>query len=122
MILYINTIKEGAKYIELIIYKGEKILAKFKIKAERRQSEKLLSSIDKILKNNNIKIDNINKIVVANKGEGFTSLRIGVATANALAFALGINIEGESGKVLNRKGLKIIKPKYVKEPNITYNN
>jgi tRNA A37 threonylcarbamoyladenosine modification protein TsaB len=42
---------------------------------------------------------------VADEGGSFTSLRIGVITANALAYALKIPVIGESGRALTKKKL-----------------
>ena len=83
-------------------------------------------------------------IIVVQGPGGFTSLRIGIATANAMAWALQIPIIGvesnikslvisdkeirESDEKLIKSGLKKIKkikkfrqvlPKYGREPNIT---
>ena len=61
------------------------------------------------------------KIKVENYGGSFTSLRIGVITANALAYALKIPVEANSK--INHKNKKfglysIVEPVYDREPNI----
>ncbi|MFH0973018.1 MAG: hypothetical protein V1768_03475 [Patescibacteria group bacterium] len=66
------------------------------------QAEKLLPAIDKLLKKNKIKLSDIKKIQVENQGGSFTALRIGVVTANALGYALGIPVEGTQ-KLENRQ-------------------
>lgn len=95
MILYINTTQ--GHNIEIAIKKGDKILAKNKFSAKYRQAERLLLGIQKIIEKNKLKLKDIKKIQVANKGDektSFTALRIGVVTANTLGYALGVPVIG----------------------------
>lgn len=69
-------------------------------------SESLLPEIRKFLRVNKIALKQINKISVNQGPGGFSSTRTGVATANALAYALGLK-------------QKPVLPKYDKAPNIT---
>lgn len=104
MELYINT---GSKSLIILELKqNKKIIARKEIAAPHRQSEKLLLNIDKILKDNKQKLSDLKDILVETRGEGFTSLRIGVVTANALAYAL-------------KDKFKIARPEYSNLPNIT---
>jgi tRNA threonylcarbamoyl adenosine modification protein YeaZ len=60
----------------------------------QNQSTDLLPLIDKFLKNNQIKLNDLTGILV-NLGPGsFTGVRIGVTTANALAWSLNIPVFG----------------------------
>jgi tRNA threonylcarbamoyladenosine biosynthesis protein TsaB len=86
--------------------------------AARSQGERLLPAIDDLLKRSKSKIQDIEGVQVANDGGSFTSLRIGVATANALAFALGVPVVDRSGDSLVKDGLAIVQPKYGREPDI----
>lgn len=122
MILYINTTLNDQ--VKISLQEGGKIVASKIFKARYRQAEKLLLEIDKLLKSKKISLDKIGKIKVANSGGSFTSLRIGVVTANALAYALGIPVEAEEGKVKTVKvgrgrKINIALPHYDREPNIT---
>lgn len=123
MILYINTTQ--GHNIEIAIKKGDKILAKKKFSAKYRQAEKLLPEIKKILDKNKLELSDIKKIQVVNKGTdetSFTALRIGVVTANALGYALGVPVIGFQKLDVNKKKIKkfnIVEPIYSKEPNIT---
>ena len=122
MILQIDTTKKDC--IIVSIKNSNRLLVTKNIKAKYSQAEKLLPLIEKTLKECKILLSDIKEIEVVNKGENktsFTSLRIGVITANALAFALGVPVKGNSGKEFNKKkyNFKIIKPIYYKEPNIT---
>lgn len=59
------------------------------------KSEAALPLIDKVLKDNNLKIEEIDEIKV-NTGPGsYTGIRVGVAIANALGFVLKIPINGK---------------------------
>jgi len=119
MILYINTI--SADEIIIALYNKAKLIITKKIIAPRQQSEKLLPAIDKLLKSKKIKLTDLEKIRVENYGGSFTSLRIGVITANALAYALKIPVEASSE--ISKKNKKfgaysIVEPVYDREPNI----
>jgi tRNA threonylcarbamoyl adenosine modification protein YeaZ len=121
MILYINTILNDE--IVIAIKNGDKILVSKKISSPHQQAEKLLPEIDGLLKKSKIKLGDLKGIEVENRGGSFTSLRIGVITANALGYALGIPvtpIKQENKKTLKQKlSFDIIKPIYDREPNIT---
>lgn len=119
MTLYINTV--SGEEIIVALYDKAKLIAEKKISAPRRQSEKLLPAIDKLLKSQKLKLTDLKKIRVENYGGSFTSLRIGVITANALAYALKIPVE--AGSKINRKNKKfgaysLVEPVYDRAPNI----
>ena len=111
MILYINTTNNTD--IEVALKEKGQLLCKKVVKTNRDQAEKLLPLVEKILKENKKQLKNIKGIEVKNSGGSFTSLRIGVVTANALGFALNIPVKGEKGK----RG-KIVQPIYNREPDI----
>ncbi len=92
MFLIINTTNN--KFIELILAKTPEDFKVKKIKAEFKQSEKLLPAMAELLKKNNIKLTQLKGIAVVSGPGGFTSLRIGVVTANTLAYALKIPVVG----------------------------
>lgn len=119
MTLYINT----ASYDEIIIAlrQGAKIIAQKKFQAPRRQAEKLLPAIAALMKVKKVKLSDLKKIIVANRGGSFTSLRIGVITANTLAYALKIPVAPElpTGKKRKKFGVySIVEPDYDREPTI----
>ena len=120
MELYIDT--TGGDYIEIALLKRGAFICKKKFKAKYRQAEKLLPGIKEILAKNKINIANIKKVKVANKENektSFTALRIGVVTANALGYALGIPVTGEKNSVSKGQQFSIVKPIYNRKPNIT---
>ncbi len=119
MTLYINTVLQDE--INISLKQGGEIIASKKIKAVRQQAEKLLPLINNLLIKNKVKLTDLKKIIVANQGGSFTSLRIGVITANALAYALKIPVESEpktSKKNKEFSGYSIVEPIYDREPNI----
>jgi len=120
MTLYINT-ADQAKIILALKDKG-RILAAKEFLAPRRQAEKLLPEIEKLLTAAKIKWSALKKIEVANSGGTFTALRIGVVTANALGYALGIPVAsaGATGAAASRKSkhFSLVRPVYDREPNL----
>ena len=102
MELYIDTTEQGV--IKLQLYSGEKVIGKSR-KQTLKISESLLPEIEKLLKKHGVKFADLKKISVNPGPGGFSSTRTGVATANALNYALGVN--------------KIVLSVYDKEPNIT---
>ena len=117
--LYINTSLSDAIVIK-ILNNGE-VVAHKKMKANKNQAEKLVPAIDRMLKQNKVALKSLKKIIVANSGASFTSLRIGVITANALAYALKIPVEAENkSEKTNKKFSKysLVEPIYSQEPNI----
>ncbi len=119
MTLYINTTSQDE--INISLMRAENVLISKKIKAPRQQAEKLLPAINDLLIKNKVKLSDLEKIIVANHGGSFTSLRIGVITANALAYALKIPVEAEPKTSIKNKKFatySIVEPIYDREPNI----
>lgn len=111
-----------------------KVIGKKIWRARTHQSEELLPVIEKLLKQNKIKTENLGLIVVDVGPGSFTGTRVGVATANALAFGLDIPVVGVKNKKsiedILKVGFKLFKegkikkgtlanPYYNKKPNIT---
>ncbi len=121
MILFINTIQNNI--IEIGFKDQNKIIARKQYASDRTQAEKLLPEISKFLKANRLKLSDFKAIEAANRGGSFTSLRIGVVTANALAFALGIPASGEAGRTKTVRGQRrifnIVAPLYSSQAKIT---
>jgi len=130
MYLYINT-ADGEKITLALIDKHGQILKFKKIKAKYKQSEKLLVNIKKITDG---KLQKIKGIIVIKGPGSFTALRIGLTTANVLAWTLKLPIiglmsaEGADEKELIVKGYNKIKklkrfkaiiPAYGRQPHIT---
>jgi tRNA A37 threonylcarbamoyladenosine modification protein TsaB len=119
MTLFLDTSQNNK--INLRIEDCNKLIAKKTFSARFKQAEKLLVEIEKLLIKNNIKLELINELKVTNLGSSFTSLRIGIITANALSYSLNVVVKSDTQDENNIKNNKfsIIKPIYDREPNIT---
>ncbi len=137
MFLYLNTASYEKIILALIDNKGAVLKLK-KIKAPYQQSEKLLSAIEKLkIKSQKLKVKELKGIIIVAGPGSFTSLRIGLATANTLAWACQISIIGvkyknspndealiKEGwrKISKIKRFKQVLPFYGQEPNIGRKN
>jgi len=92
MFLIINTNTLGK--IVVALARRNNLIAERSVKTKFHETEKLLLNIHKILEENKFKLIDLEGVVVANGPGAFTSLRIGVVTANVLAFTLGIPVVG----------------------------
>lgn len=128
LILIINTVVSN----KILIILFDKV--KFIKKEIKGQSDRLLFSIDKILKENKLKIKDLKGVVVVKGPGAFTAARTGVVVGNTLGFTLGIPVvdvtaeEFKNDEELIKIGFqklkkakigKFILPFYGKEPNIT---
>lgn len=101
-VLRIDTSSNKRIKVELEI-SGRKHVLKEKIGAQKAQV--VLPIIDKLLERNNLSLDDLHEINV-NQGPGsYTGLKVGVAIANALSFALGIPVNG-------KKPGQFVEPRY----------
>ena len=117
MILYIDTTNN--KEVILQLRSGKKTVAEIIEPAERSQAEKLLPAIERMLTEQKMVLQELTSIEVNNHGGSYTSLRIGVVTANALAFALDIPIKGQTRSDLKKtNSVSIIEPVYDTDPQI----
>lgn len=129
MILVINTADSEQVFIGLV--KDGKWIVKKQFKAKASQAEKLLPEIDKLVSSQVHKLASLKSIVVISGPASFTALRIGVITANTLAWSLKIpitsfklnefkDLDDLAKKVSSKnKNEVIVKPFYGKAPNIT---
>ncbi|MFA6918551.1 MAG: tRNA (adenosine(37)-N6)-threonylcarbamoyltransferase complex dimerization subunit type 1 TsaB [Patescibacteria group bacterium] len=132
MYLIINTTDD--KGIEIFLVKDKVNFWHKKIIGERKQSEKLLVGIEKIITTQKIKFSQLKGIGVVSGPGGFTSVRIGVVVANTLGYAWKVPVAGirkdefENNddlisklliKIKKVKKGSIVLPFYDREPNIT---
>ncbi len=125
MILALRTDKPEA---ELYLYDEDRLADSFKWQAHRKLSDTLLTQIERLLQKNQLTLQSLSGIVVYSGPGSFTGLRIGITTANALAYSLNIPCTGASGDqwlsvakaLLNEQSLpSIVMPHYGAEANIT---
>ena len=132
MILVINTADSEQVFIGLL-EKG-KWQAKKQFKARAQQAEKLLPAIQKMFRVSGFRFQGIKGIAVVSGPASFTALRIGVVTANTLAWSLGVPVislklnefkelsslaKAVTVKLARNKNEVIVRPFYGKKPNIT---
>lgn len=92
MTLYINT--KDQKTIKVSLRRKGQIVESLS-KDNEYGSQVLLPLIDKMLKDNKLKYEDLEKIEVETGPGSFTGLRVGVSVANALGFALKIPVNSK---------------------------
>ncbi len=133
MVLFINASKD--KQLDVFLIRQSKITDKIIRKGDFKVSENLLKAIDKLLRKSKLNIKQLNGIIAVTGPGPFTSIRIGVAVANTLAYALKIPVAGLTNKqgltnneklvklglskLKQAKANKYLLPFYNQEPNTT---
>ena len=132
MYLIINTIEDDKFTLALADATGSFIRSVIK-KGKYIQAEKILPAIDRLIKPK-YKYSQLKGVVVSRGPGGFTSIRIGIITANTFAYALNIPVVGlkaneyKNFEDMAKKGITLIKknkkrdiivPFYGREPNLT---
>lgn len=109
---------------------GGRIVARDEFPATRDLASTLADRIRQFLQAASYPLQTLQEVVVHAGPGGFTSLRIGVTTANALAYALGIPVVGVQGDVADLDDLLarsktaapvtagVVIPVYSKPPDI----
>ena len=115
--LFIDTVSQTG--VTVVIKQADKLITERFWAGDRQQAEQLLPSILELLTEQQLGWSDLEVIQVANQAGSFTSLRIGVVTANALAYALGLSVTGTSGQSLQSDSYQIVEPEYSGQPNIT---
>lgn len=126
MYLFIDTTSEPAAIF--LLASNMEILDRVILGQKNRLSELLIVEIDNLLKKNKSSKENLQAIFVHPGPGSYTGVRIGVATANLLAFSLNIPVYGFSFEKSKKIALKKIKsqtfvspvlPIYKSAPTIT---
>ncbi|HSX48370.1 MAG TPA: tRNA (adenosine(37)-N6)-threonylcarbamoyltransferase complex dimerization subunit type 1 TsaB [Candidatus Nanoarchaeia archaeon] len=96
--------------------------------AGRRLSQELLPKMKQLLENNSSSWNDITGLVAFEGPGSFTGLRIGLTTANAVAYSRQVPVVAAGGEdwlvdgaslIANGEGEQIALPVYGAEPNIT---
>ena len=88
--MYSILIDTADKYLSVGLSKDNTIVDSISYECWQRQSEFLISELDKLMKRNNVTRNDIGA-VVASKGPGsYTGIRIALTVAKVMAFALNI--------------------------------
>ncbi|MBI5037137.1 MAG: tRNA (adenosine(37)-N6)-threonylcarbamoyltransferase complex dimerization subunit type 1 TsaB [Candidatus Kerfeldbacteria bacterium] len=135
MILYIDT-HHGDTSTLATANRAGLVVRQRVLHHDRDQSVQLLPAIEALLRSSKLKLTDITGIGVVQGEGGFTALRLGISTANALAYALHIPVVGimhrETERLetrlqkiarslkTTRGKLRLVMPKYGRSPNITH--
>jgi tRNA threonylcarbamoyl adenosine modification protein YeaZ len=121
MLLFLDT--SDFKETKIALVGKEIVWHKF---AAHDLSERLLPEIRKFCKRQKIALNQIDKIAVVEGPGSFSKIRTGVATANALALGLGLevvpikaNVPVDLRLLVSKRGQKLAKPYYAQKPSIT---
>ncbi len=90
--MYTLFIDTHDKNVLIILYKDGKIINKENLETKNKHSEVTMPTIDKVLKDANVDVSELNSIVVVNGPGSFTGERIAVTIAKTIAYALSIPV------------------------------
>lgn len=122
IILYIKTDNPTA---ELHLYSDNVEIAAEVWEGHRQLAETIHTKLAGLLEKCQKNMQDIEKIAVYKGPGSFTGLRIGISVANTLAYSLGADVVGVTGKNWKNDGLEAtagdfwIQPEYGSEPHIT---
>lgn len=105
MILTIDTSLSNKTEIRLFD-EDFKLLSKSEFLNHNNLSETLLSFIDKALSENKLNKNDLTALIAYHGPGSYTGLRIGITTANFIAYSLNIPILAFEGDINNQKDLK----------------
>jgi len=88
--LYIDT---HDNFLRLVLFKNGKVSRKLIKESEQSHSTNTMPGIESLLKDENIKVNDLNEILVGNGPGSFTGIRIAVTIAKGLAYTLSIPIK-----------------------------
>ncbi|HVO86695.1 MAG TPA: tRNA (adenosine(37)-N6)-threonylcarbamoyltransferase complex dimerization subunit type 1 TsaB [Candidatus Binatia bacterium] len=91
---------------ELGVFEDDKQLAYKKWTADRQLAKTINHEIKEILNKSSIGLEDLQGVIVFKGPGSFTGLRIGMAAANALAYALSVPIVSQSGERWIADGIK----------------
>ncbi|MGE5808025.1 MAG: tRNA (adenosine(37)-N6)-threonylcarbamoyltransferase complex dimerization subunit type 1 TsaB, partial [Nitrospirota bacterium] len=87
--MYILGIETSTKTGSVAVVSDKAVIAQYSLNIEITHSERLMSTVDRVLKDTGIALSQLDGFAVATGPGSFTGLRIGVSTVKGLAFATG---------------------------------
>jgi tRNA threonylcarbamoyladenosine biosynthesis protein TsaB len=87
--MFILGIETSTKTGSVAVISGDAVIAQYSLNIEVTHSERLMSTVDRVLKDIGIAIADMDGFAVAIGPGSFTGLRIGLAAIKGLAFATG---------------------------------
>jgi tRNA threonylcarbamoyladenosine biosynthesis protein TsaB len=85
----IISMETSSKTCSVALHNEKGLIAYYNISEERSHSKVITGLIEKLIRENNFSINNIDAIAVSKGPGSYTGLRIGVSTAKGLCYALG---------------------------------
>lgn len=82
--------------MSIALLEDDKMLASYATSVNKNHSVTLMPAIEWLMKKNNVRPKDLDRIVVAKGPGSYTGLRIGVTTAKTLAWTLGIELAAVS--------------------------
>lgn len=107
--MIILTLRTDNPMAEIGLFEDKKQIAYETWEAHRRLAETLHIKLKELLETNKKSWKDVEGIVVFAGPGSFTGLRIGIATANALAYANGISITATGNDNWKADGIEILK-------------
>src|SRR5512142_2379760 len=89
MAMYVLGIETSTKTGSVAVVSDKAVIAQYSLNIEITHSERLMSTVDRVLKDTGIALSQLDGFAVATGPGSFTGLRIGVSTVKGLAFATG---------------------------------
>ena len=126
--MIILTLRTDKPVAEIGIFENSNKLSCITWEAHRKLAETLHISVRNLLKQQNMKWEDIDGIVIYEGPGSFTGLRIGFSVANALAYSNNVQITSSGGeewinqgiaRILDGKGQKSAVPDYGMPAHIT---
>ncbi len=126
--MYILTFRTDTEEAEIGLYNAEAQMVYKTWQAHRELAETINTKIVDVLMEGDVRLHQLEGVVVFQGPGSFTGLRIGVSVANALAYSLNIPVVGVAGntwlddgiaKLLTGQNDLSVVPEYGAAPNIT---
>jgi len=99
-------IDTSTSILSIAILQNDTVLNYIEESTKNNQSEILMSRIESLLKKSQIKTKDLTRIVVTNGPGSYTGIRVGVAAAKSLSYAIGIPVYAVSSLEVLAKSIE----------------